>query len=401
MRGRPVAIVAVAVAAATMTATSVLGIAPAQAARTGTVRVPCSVRALVLAMTSVSSGEVLSLASHCTYLLTQGLPVVSADLVILGNGATLTRSYAAGTSAFVILTSNAGTLTISRLSFRNGDGAITMGGGQLTVTGGTFTGNTAADGGAISEPTAQDGFNAPIVSNATFIANRATDSGGAIFDGDNPLNGVQVTNCTFSLNRAANFGGAIYDFSIDETVNGSTFVGNRAANGGALFLDPAGVADMSNDVLKSNIATEEGGAIYTLSGLDIGNSKILSNSAGDMGGGIYIDPRNVFDLMTGTEFIGNSANYGGAIANQGFLELSDVVISRNNVSEFGAGIYNQAFFEAANTLITRNIAVSGGGGVYNDVNNENYETPALTNTSVLNNRQDNCEPLGSLPGCVG
>jgi polymorphic membrane protein len=387
--------------AATIMETSLLGLGPAQAVRTATVRVPCSVPALVLAMASVSSGEELSLTPNCTYTLTQGLPAVSQDLVILGNGATLTRSYAPGIPAFVILSSDAGSLTVNRLSFRNGDGAITMDGGQLTVNGGTFTGNTAADGGAISEPEAQDGYNAPVVSNATFIANRATDSGGAIYDGNNPLNGVQVTNCTFSLNRAANFGGAIYDFSIDETVNGSIFLGNRAGNGGALFLDPAGLASMSGDVLKSNSATQEGGAIYTLFGLDIGNSKILDNRAGDMGGGIYIDPRNIFDLVTDTEFIGNSANDGGGIANQGFLELSDVVISRNNAREFGAGIYNDAFFEAANTLITRNVAVSDGGGVYNDVNNENYDTPQLTNTSVLNNKQGNCAPLGSVPGCVG
>src|ERR1700691_3368517 len=102
MRGKPARIAACALAAVTMTTTGLCGLAPAQAAGAALVSVPCSVHALALAMNSISGGEVLSLASNCTYLLTQGLPVVSEDLAISGNGATLERSYAPGTPAFVI-----------------------------------------------------------------------------------------------------------------------------------------------------------------------------------------------------------------------------------------------------------------------------------------------------------
>jgi predicted outer membrane repeat protein len=385
-----------------MMATGPAGPAPAQAASGAVaVSVPCSVRALVLAFTSVSSGEAMSLARNCTYLLTQGLPVVSADLVILGNGAALQRSRAPGTPAFILLASDAASLTVSRLSFRNGNGAISMGGGQLTVNGGTFTGNTAADGGAISEPVVQTGYNGPVVSNATFIANTATDSGGAIFDGDSPLGGIQATNCVFSGNVAANFGGAIYDFATGESVTGSVFTGNRAGTGGALFLDPAAQSFMSGDVLKGNTATGNGGAIDSVDSLDLAHSKLFDNRAGGMGGGLYIDPRDFFEMVTDTEFIGNSAAYGGGIANPGFLEMTDVTISRNRATAYGAGIYNASFFGAANSFITGNVAVSGGGGIYNDVDNENFSTPTLTSTSVLNNKPDNCDPLGSVPGCTG
>jgi predicted outer membrane repeat protein len=401
MRGISAVFVAGAAVAATISATSLAGLAPAQAAPAAAVSVPCSVRALVRALTSVSNGEELSLASNCTYLLTQGLPVVSADLVILGNGATLKRSGAPGTPAFIILASDAALLTVNRLSFRNGNGAITMGGGQLTVNGGTFIGNTATDGGAISEPIAGPGYNGPVVNDAVFIANTATDSGGAIYDGDDALEGVQVTDCTFSGNEAGNFGGAIYDFATGESVTGSMFLGNSAGTGGALFLDPASSAYMSGDVLKGNSATGNGGAIDSLYGLDLAHSKFFDNHAGGMGGGLYIDPRDFFEIATDTEFIGNSAVDGGGIANPGFLELDDVTISRNHASAYGAGIYNVSYFEAVNTVITDNVAASGGGGIYNDVNNENFSTPTLVDSSVLNNKPDNCEPAGSAPGCTG
>jgi hypothetical protein len=399
MRGKLARIAACAVAAVS---TGIWGLVPAQAARASSdiVTVPCSVHALVLAMNNISSGEVLSLASNCTYLLTQGLPVVSEDLTISGNGATLQRSYAPGTPAFVILTSDAASLTVSRLSFRNGDGGIAMDhGGELTVNGGTFTGNTSADGGAISQPSA--GGNGPVVSNATFVDNRATDSGGAIGDAA-AFEGVQITNCTFSGNEAANFGGAISDFSSGEYVDGSVFIGNRALNGGAVFLDPNGGADMSHDVLEGNSATDDGGAVYSQYGLGIDNSKFSDNHAGGQGGGLYIDVIAYEDTVASTDFTGNSATDGGAIGNIGEtgLDLTDVAISGNHASEYGAGIYNESYFEAVGTQITGNDAVSGGGGIYN-VEDEDFTTPTLTNSSVVANKPDNCEPLGSVPGCTG
>lgn len=401
MRGKLARIAACAVAAVS---TGMWGLVPAQAARASSdiVTVPCSVHALVLAMNNISSGEVLSLASNCTYLLTQGLPVVSEDLTISGNGATLQRSYAPGTPAFVILTSDAASLTVSRLSFRNGDGGIAMDhGGELTVNGGTFTGNTSADGGAISQPSA--GYSGPVVSDATFIDNRATDLGGAIYDGDSPGEGVLVTDCTFSANEATTGGGAIFDFAQGETVNGSEFRGNSGGTGGALLLVPNGSSDMTGDLFDGNSATGNGGAINSLYGLGIDNSKFSGNHAGGMGGGLYIDFSNAETTMDDIEFTGNSATDGGAVANLGQgmgTYLTDVTISGNHASEYGAGIYNGTDLYAVRSQITRNNAGSGGGGIY-DVNDEYGSTATLTNSPVVDNKPDNCEPLGSIPGCTG
>jgi hypothetical protein len=49
------------------------------------------------------------------------------------------------------LTITAGTVTLDRLSFTNGNGAITVNNlAKLIVTGGLFSGNTAANSGAIN-----------------------------------------------------------------------------------------------------------------------------------------------------------------------------------------------------------------------------------------------------------
>jgi len=126
----------------------------------------------------LSSGATLNLASQCTYLLYQGLPAVSHDLTINGRGATLERSHARGTAPFTILTVYSGALVIRHLSFRNGHRAITdTGTGLLTVAGGTFSGNSATDGGAIY---LDNVINGPQLTGVTFSGNSATDSGGAV-----------------------------------------------------------------------------------------------------------------------------------------------------------------------------------------------------------------------------
>ncbi len=108
--------------------------------------------------------------------------------------------------------------------------------------------------------------------------------------------------------------------------------------------------------------------------------------------------------MTATDFTGDSATDGGAISNFGLfpIDLTGVTISGNRASADGGGIYNVTYFDAVNTEITRNIAVSGGG-IYDDasIDGEDFDTPTLTNSPVLDNKPDNCEPLGSIPGCPG
>ena len=114
------------VAAAGVAAVLASGAMPAAAAAATVTRVPCSTPALVSAISGAASGATLSLARGCTYVLTAALPTVSQDLTINGNGDTLERSTATGTASFTILIITAGTVTLNRLSFTNGNGAITV-----------------------------------------------------------------------------------------------------------------------------------------------------------------------------------------------------------------------------------------------------------------------------------
>ena len=187
-------------------------------------------QALASAVASAVSGTTLSLAAKCVYNLKAALPEVSKVLTINGNRATLQRSYAAGTAAFTILTvAGSGILTISELNFRHGGGAIAVIDlGQLTVNGGTFTGNAAADGGAIYS---NAGTSAPQINDATFARNTATGSGGAIYNNSASYS-VSVNGSVFTGNKAA-ADGAIWEYGIGGTVTAATFRGNTAGTQGS------------------------------------------------------------------------------------------------------------------------------------------------------------------------
>jgi Chlamydia polymorphic membrane protein (Chlamydia_PMP) repeat len=391
----------VAVIGAMMTAS----LAPAQVVMAAPIlTVPCQVAALAAAIVTANSGSgavptVLRLAPRCVYHLTAELPIVSEPLTIMGNGATLERSLATGTPAFTILETDAGALTVCMLNFRNGNGAIAVrGGATLTVNGGTFTGNTAADGGAIYD---FSGAGGPVVNGATFTANSATDSGGAIYD-NNGKGGVQVTDSVFTENTAVNSGGAIYDFSAsEEDVTGSVFHGNSAEFGGALHLDPNGFAKLSDDVVDGNSATSDGGGIVDYFGIEMSNSRISDNHAAGRGGGLFT-ALSVDVTVTGTAVRGNSAADGGGVYNSssgtGTIALTNVTVTGNRATGQGGGVYNHGLVAATGSSITRNVAAAGGGGIYDD---NAAAAVTLASSPILHNKPDNCEPLASITGCTG
>jgi predicted outer membrane repeat protein len=444
------------------------GMTPAAAAaRTS---VPCSTATLVRAISGAASGATLSLAKGCTYVLTGALPTVVRRLTIDGNGATLERSTmetlahgpAVGSAAFTILTITAAPVTLNQLNFTNGNGAIALNkGAQLTVTGGVFSNNTAVNGAAIDDnATPVDPGNSTFqVTGASFINNKATEAGGAIY-GATALED-QITNCIFQGNTAAGPGGAIFDWSVYIGISGSTFRGNKAATGGALFLSVMGPS-ITGTVIQGNSATGDGGGISDGNGgtsAEITGSKIIGNHAGGLGGGISEGDSEYLGSITNTTIANNSAATGGGINDGGDsiikytgdtitgnsasvngggidasgsgLSFSTTTISGNKASGDGGGIYsgigqlaeasftnstvsgnqagvqggglyNQASLKASGTQITGNQAGGlpggGGGGIYD---NGSHATATLTSSSPTGNLPDNCEPLGSITGCTG
>ncbi|HET7018397.1 MAG TPA: hypothetical protein VFI65_31045 [Streptosporangiaceae bacterium] len=370
------------------------------------VTVPCSVNALVAALGGASAGETVTLATRCDYHLIAGLPTVSEDLTIDGNGATLERSYAPGTPAFTILAITDGSVTIDDLEIRNGDNGITVSGqtAAVTVNHSTFVDNHGTDGGAISSNTGVDG---PVVSGSLFIANHATDAGGAIYN-NSALNGVVVTGSTFRGNVAVGDGGAIFDFSaIGEQLTGSLIEGNRASEGGGIWFSPDSGMSISNDTFSGNVATGDGGGIAAVnfSSIQLQGSTITGNRAVD-GGGLYATIGDQ-EIITDSDFMANTAHDGGAIYSSIIFALNSLTNTRlvaNRARADGGGLYDDSTedpfgesWNATGSEIVRNFAGNTGGGAFNTEN----ATGTVTDSRVQANYPNNCAPPGSVTGCTG
>ncbi|HEX6953369.1 MAG TPA: choice-of-anchor Q domain-containing protein [Agromyces sp.] len=214
--------------------------------------------------------------------LADGVPISGGGGAVQNSGTTtLTEIVATGhiSTRSGGAVDNRGTLTVNDSTFANntaifGGGAIRSGVGTSTsISGSTFTGNSAPNGGAVET------FGATAVIASDFIDNSASAGGGAMYL-DAPALTPLISESTFTGNSAGGEGGAI-DLGISGglVVAGSTFSGNSSGvRGGA--IDASGALGVDASTFSGN-AAPAGGAIGNDSGeaLIIRNATFAANSA--------------------------------------------------------------------------------------------------------------------------
>jgi len=309
---------------------------------------------------------------------------------------------------------NAGTLTFNNCAFKSNTASGNNGGaiyndptGILTVTGSTFTGNNAANGGAIynsgSLAVTNSNFNGntatyggaiyntatlPVtVTGCTFTGNIATDNGGAI---NNDIGQTMtVTGCTFTDNTAINNGGAIDNVNT-MTVTGSTFTDNTATgSGGAIGSN--GILNVYSSTFTGNYATF-GGAIINFKTFNASGSNFTGNSAGS-GGAIYTQGTPV--TISSSTFSSNTATYGGAIYNQGTLIGTGCTFNGNTANSNGGAITNTGTLTVISSNLTGNNA-NLGGAIYNQGTANIQFNRIVGNTAVTGNTIDNTGTIVSV-----
>ena len=256
-----------------------------------------------------------------TLVATLPLSATAGPVVIDGPGAGLVTISGNNTNAVFNIAVDT-VVSMSGLSISDGIGTFGGGvfnGGTLTITNTTFTGNSAAYGGA--------------------IYTRAL--------GDDPLTGVlTLIGDTFSNNSATAESGALDNWAGGiVTVTNDTFTENSAPNGGAIGNEWGSVA-VSNSTFSNNTAsTGAGGAI-----INFNPSDSFSNSLS----------------VVGSTISGNTAVNGGGIANGGpdSLSLTNDTITGNSVTGDGGGLYNYGTAMLTACTVSGNSA-GAGGGLYN------------------------------------
>ncbi len=271
---------------------------------------------------ATSGADTINLAPGGTYTLTavdntsagaNGLPIITSQITINGNGATIQRSSAAGTPSFRIFSiagPNAGDVRLDRVTIRGGD-SLNGGGilnyGTMTMTNSTVSNNYGQTGGGIWSPGTVAISSSTIRENTSFYY------------------GAGITN------------GAILTLT-DSTVNGNSTGGYRG--GGIVNL--GGHATLTNSTVSGNNSDGQGaGGILNWAGaLTLINSTVSGNTGNGYGGGIsqvyYGTLTLANSTVSGNRDIGGAA--GGILNDSGTTRLKNTIIANNSPGDCGGVI---------------------------------------------------------------
>ena len=192
-------------------------------------------------------------------------------------------------------------------------------------------------------------------------------------DGSSLVGGgaIEMSGATVSLqdvdlinNYAETSGGAIYCFDGTLTIEDGLLEHNAAATGGAIYNDGCAV-DISGTTLVDNEALDtlgRGGAIANLAPgeLRLHDSLVQGNRATD-GGGLFVDSGSSA-IIANTRLIDNEGGHGGGLENSGNVTISHSLIAGNSVTGSGGGLWNLGgAISLTRTTVRNNTAFEGGG----------------------------------------
>ena len=262
-------------------------------------------------------------------------------------------------------------------SATNGGGAVMLESSGGTLKNVVFTGNSATKyGGAIYT------YGGKLsLEKAVFRNNSANTHGGAVFASGSSV--VTVADSWFDANRTkaalhintdaagnisnsrftGNLAGAM-EIKGSAVIDGSTFSGNSASNGGAIIFDGDG---KTLTITDSEFTGNLGGA------MEIKGSAVIDGStfSGNLGGAMEIKGSAVID---GSTFSGNSALNGGAIIFDGdgkTLTITDCEFTGNISTNSAVGADSGSAVHVASgtvnisdTVFSGNSAASAKGAVF-------------------------------------
>ncbi len=157
--------------------------------------------------------------------------------------------------------------------------------------------------------------------------------------------GAMVQDSTFFANGVTYDGGGIENYASTLILTNTTFLDNRANRGGGIDNrdgDTRAALTITHSSLASNWATSEGGAINNYGVLSLTNSTLSGNTAKIWGGGLFNTPNgiaalNFVTIASNTAGLINDGDGGGiAVFAPGNVTMQNSILG-NNVDQNGGG----------------------------------------------------------------
>lgn len=272
-----------------------------------------------------------------------GLPNVTTDITINGNGASISRNKK-GPAIRLMTVGATGDLTLNNLTLSAGysyyGGGAIYNAGILEINNCIFSGNVGYAGGAISNA-GYNQYNTLAIGNAT------------------------ITGTTFTRNAGYYYGGGVYNVYGEMDIHNSTITGNRSYFGGGATNGVGGTMEIENSTISKNTAYIGGGVSNYNGHVTIDPTTITGNKA-YLGGGIATLYGTV--NVDNSTIVKNSSRLGGGgIANlkASVFVYNSSLITGNKGGRYGGGLLNCGYTRLTNSSITTNSAKVAGGGVAN------------------------------------
>jgi len=204
----------------------------------------------------------------------------------------------------------------------------------------------------------------------------ATGAGININNGKPLIENTRIRNCAATGN-----GGGIYMVNSSPVINTCTigesgFSNSAGDDGGGIFIDNNSFPAITNSTVQYNTAVDDGGGISyngTGSNVTITSSTIEYNAAADTGGGLRCNNSGQITVTGGAIQHNTAGNDGGGIWNDNkTLTVNTCTINDNTAADAGGGVLKENGTVALNNcIITNNKAngttdsFRGGGAIYN------------------------------------
>ena len=179
------------------------------------------------------------------------------------------------------------------------------------------------------------------IQETTFVGNNALSGDAGAIDVEQQVH-LQVTNCVFTDNSAQHLAGSIDAFQfVTLNIEGTTFVGNNALQGGAIDIQDQVHLSITNCTFKDNSAQLLAAAVSAEQNVtfNVQETTFVGNKAlGGDGGAISVQ-NQVHLSVTSCTFKGNSAHFNaGAIASSQSvtLNIECTAVVGNRASQGGA-----------------------------------------------------------------
>ncbi|OWT32776.1 hypothetical protein BGI41_05900, partial [Methanobrevibacter sp. 87.7] len=260
-------------------------------------------------------------------------------------------------------------------SYNDAGGAIYLYYTQLYVKNSLFENNTALS-----------------LNNYSFYKGSGGGTGAAIYLRTTSV--ASITNCDFISNHALYWGGAIKTYNNVSNISDCRFINNSAQSGGALhgyfglinnctFINNTGV---KGEGINSN--TIRGGAIDSEGKSNIYNSTFIGNTANE-GGAIFTGFGNA--IIDGCYFENNTGVNGGALQNyHNVVNVTNSTFLNNQATTGGAIYHSLSYYGSASQFYVGNCSFLNndgtiGGALYLSGNTYKGSNIVLDSNRFINN----------------